>query len=137
MKSGTRKPAKILIIDDDPDFVEATKVVLESKPYAVVTALSGEEGLKKAREERPDAILLDIIMPLIDGFAVADRLKKDPQLARIPVLILTSFSQKRGETSISVSQGLSLQVEDYLDKPVKPKELLRRVANLLKKRGQA
>jgi CheY-like chemotaxis protein len=127
--------AKILLVDDDLDFVEATKTVLESKPYQVITALDGDEGLQKVRDEKPDLILLDIIMPLKDGFMVCERLKKDPQLSKIPVLMLTAFAEKGGETSLAVSQGLALEAEDYLDKPVSPEELLSRVEKLLKKAG--
>ena len=124
--------AKILLIDDDPDFVEATKVVLESRPYEIITALGGEEGLKKAREEKPDLVLLDVIMPGINGFQVCQQLKKDLQLSQIPVIMITSFSEKYRETSIGVSQGLSLEAEDFVDKPVAPTELLIRVEKWLK-----
>lgn len=124
--------AKILLIDDDPDFVEATKVVLESRPYEIITALGGEEGLKKAREEKPDLVLLDVIMPDINGFQVCQQLKKDLQLSQIPVIMITSFSEKYRETSIGVSQGLSLEAEDFVDKPVAPTELLIRVEKWLK-----
>lgn len=127
------KKAKILLIDDDIDFVESTKIVLESKPYEVIIAYEGEEGLRKAREEKPDLILLDIIMPVQDGFIAAEQLKKDPQLSKIPVLMLTSFSQRIGETSIPVSRGLTLEAEDYIEKPVSPEELLSRVQRYLKR----
>jgi len=124
--------AKILLIDDDPDFVEATKIVLESRPYEIITALGGEEGLKKAREEKPDLVLLDVIMPDINGFQVCQQLKKDLQLSQIPVIMITSFSEKYRETSIGMSQGLSLEAEDFVDKPVAPAELLIRVEKWLK-----
>jgi len=127
--------AKILLVDDDPDFVAATRVVLESKPYNVIVAYDGDEGLKKARDERPDLIILDVIMPMKDGFMVCQQLKKDPQLSSIPVLMLTAFSEKVGETSVAVSQGLTLEAEDFIDKPVTPAELLLRVERLLKKVG--
>ncbi len=125
--------AKILLVDDDQDFVEATKLVLESKPYEVIVAYDGDEGLAKARRDKPDLIILDIIMPVKDGFNAAEELKKDSELSKIPVLMLTSFSQRVGETSLSVSQGLTLDTEDYVDKPVSPEELLRRVERLLKR----
>jgi two-component system alkaline phosphatase synthesis response regulator PhoP len=124
--------AKILLIDDDKDFVEATKLVLESKPYKVITAYNGGEGLKQAKTEKPDLIILDVIMPVKDGFNAAEELKKDPQLNKVPVIMLTSFANRRGETSLSVSQGLTLDTEDYIDKPVAPEELLKRVEKLLK-----
>jgi len=129
---SNEKP-KILLIDDDPDFVLATKMVLESKPYQIVTANEGNAGLKKARDERPDLIILDIIMPAKSGLTVCDELKKDPQLCKIPILMLTSLSQHIGEVSISVSEGMMLEAEDYIDKPVSPDELLKRVDKLLKK----
>jgi len=127
------RKAKILLVDDDKDFVEATTMVLESKPYEVVVAYDGDDGLAKARKEKPDLIILDIIMPVKDGFRAAEQLKKDPDLKNIPVIMLTSFSEKGGETSLSVSQGLALDAEDYVDKPVTPEELLKRVERLLKK----
>ena len=125
--------AKILLVDDDPDFVEATKAVLESRPYEIITALSGEEGLQKARAEKPDLVLLDIMMPGIDGFQVCQQLKKDPQLSQIPVIMITSFSEKYMESSIGLSQGLGLEAEDFVDKPVAPTELLIRVEKWLNK----
>ena len=129
------KTAKILLVDDDADFVEATKTILESKPYEVIVAYEGDEGLQKAREENPDLVLLDIIMPVKDGFTAAEQLKQDPQLSQIPVMMLTSFSARRRETDIPVSRGFTLDVEDYIEKPVSPEELLARVEKHLKKVG--
>jgi len=128
-----KREPRILLIDDDVDFVEATKTILETKSYQVSVAYNGDEGLKKAREEKPDLILLDVIMPVKDGFSVAEHLKKDTQLSKIPIIMLTAFAQKVSETSLSVSQALTLEAEDYLDKPVSPEELLKRVEKLLKR----
>ena len=119
------KKAKILLVDDDPDFISATSTILESESYEVIVAQEGEEGLRKAREEKPDLILLDVIMPVKDGFTAAEQLKKDPELAKIPVVMLTSFASKGQQTSIPRSRGLDLDTEDYLDKPVSPDELLK------------
>ncbi len=129
------KRAKILLVDDDADFVESTKTILESKPYEVIVASNGDEGLRKARAEKPDLILLDVIMPVKDGFTAAEQLKKDPQLRKIPTLMLTAFAEKGAETSIPVSRGFTLETEDYIDKPVTPEELLARVEKHLKKAG--
>jgi len=126
---------KILLIDDDVDFVEATKIVLESKPYEVIVAYDGNDGLRKAREENPDLIILDIIMPGKDGFTTAEQLKKDVKLNKIPVLVLTSYAEKGGESSIAASGGLTLETEDYIDKPISPEELLKRVEKYLKRVG--
>ena len=129
------RQAKILVVDDDPVFVQATKAVLESKNYQVSAAFDGDEGLQKVQDERPDLIILDIIMPTKDGFTVCEQLKGDPQYSKIPVLILTSFAEKKGGTSIPVSEGLTLEAEDYIDKPVSPDELLSRVGKMLSRVG--
>ena len=125
--------ARILLVDDDPDFVEATRTVLESVPYEVLVAYDGDEGLEKIREERPDLVLLDIIMPTQDGFHVCEKLKSDPELWHIPVIMLTSLGQHLGDTVYSVQDGMMLEADDFIDKPVRPTELLARVARLLKR----
>ncbi|MBT9143156.1 MAG: Alkaline phosphatase synthesis transcriptional regulatory protein PhoP [Dehalococcoidia bacterium] len=130
------KQARILLVDDDHDFVSATRMVLESK-YEVIVAYDGGEGLRKAREEAPDLIILDVMMPGKDGFTAAEQLKKDSQLSKIPLMMLTgyspSYSQRQGYPNIPASRGLTLEAEDYIQKPVKPEELLRRVEDLLAK----
>ena len=123
----------ILLIDDDSDFVKTTKMVLESRhDYKVLTASDGVFGLATAKAELPDLIILDVLMPFEDGFTTAKELKADPDLSKIPIIMLTSFSQRKGETDISVAQGMELEAEDYVEKPVSPQELLRRVGKLLK-----
>jgi len=125
---------KILLIDDDLDFLEATETVLKSNSnYEVITATDGNIGLQMAKDEKPDLILLDIIMPVEDGFTSAKKLKNDCQLQDIPVVLLTSFSQRVGETNLAVNQGMDLEAEDYIEKPVSPQELLRRVEKLLQR----
>jgi len=124
---------KILLVDDDPDFIAATKRVLESRPnYYVVTASDGVFGLPIARAEKPDLIILDVIMPYEDGFTTAGQFKADLELSKIPIIVLTSFSHRKGETYVSLFQGMALDAEDYVEKPVSPQELLRRVDKLLK-----
>ncbi len=126
---------RILLIDDDLDFVEATKIVLESKPYEVIVSYDGDDGLRKAREGNPDLIILDVIMPGTDGFSTAEQLKKDAELKKIPVIMLTSYAEKGGGSSIAMSGGLTMETEDYIDKPVGPEELLKRVEKYLKRAG--
>lgn len=134
-KATPKKQPVILLIDDDADFVAATKTILESKDYTVEVAYNGDSGVRKAREKKPDAIILDIIMPMKNGIAACDELKRDPVLSKIPVLMLTSLAQKMGETEISRADAMSLEAEDYIDKPATPEELLKRVDKLLKKSG--
>ena len=130
-----KSKAKILIVDDDADFVESTRIVLESKPYEVIVAVNGDDALRKAAEEKPDLILLDIIMPVKDGFTAAEQLKKDRELAKIPVLMLTSYSTKGSGTEIPRGRGYSLDAEDYIEKPVTPQNLLAVIEKHLKKAG--
>ena len=129
------KKAKILLVDDDADFIDSTKTVLQSKPYDIIVAVNGDDGLRKAREERPDLVLLDVIMPVKDGFSAAEQFKKDPELSDIPVIMLTSFSTKGSGSGIPLSKGYALETEDYIDKPVTPEELLAIVGKHLKKVG--
>jgi len=132
-----QRQTKILLVDDDPDFVEATKVVLNTK-YQVITAYNGNDGLEKVVEERPDLIILDVIMPEKDGFAVCKELKENPHYcssSKIPVLLLTVFGHGVGQTNIPLSAGVTTKAEDYIQKPVSPEELLKRVEELLKKSG--
>ncbi len=122
---------RILLIDDDPDFVETTRIVLERHGYVVTTALNGVEGLRVARESPPDLIILDVIMPFKDGFTVCEEMKRSPSLARVPVVMLTSFAERRGDSGVPVRSGMGLEAEDYLDKPAPPELLIARVRRLL------
>jgi putative two-component system response regulator len=117
----------ILLVDDDRDFIEATCAVLESV-CDVDVAYGGGEALDKARAARPDLILLDVIMPDEDGFAMYGKLKADPALADVPVILLTSLPD--GMSPMSQARGMP-QTQDYLEKPVRPAELLRRVSKFL------
>jgi CheY-like chemotaxis protein len=127
------KKARILLVDDDPDFVASTKTVLESNSYEVIVATNGNEGIIKATSEKPDLIILDVIMPVKDGFTAAEQFKKDPQLSKIPIIMLTSFSSKHGETSIPVSAGYALEAEDYVEKPIEPQALIKVVEKYIRK----
>jgi two-component system alkaline phosphatase synthesis response regulator PhoP len=123
---------KVLVIDDEPDLVEMMRMALESQ-FEVVTAYNGQEGLEKARSAKPDAIVMDIMMPVKDGFVACKELKEDPLCKAIPILILTAVSEHFANTRFAKSMGLDLDAEDYIDKPIDPKVLLARVNNLLKK----
>jgi|SRR5450756_537167 len=121
---------RVLLVDDDRDFIESTKAVLEEK-YEVLVAYDGDEGIEKARSEKPDLIILDVIMPTEDGFSAAEKLKEDPELTAIPIMMLTSFGSRVSETSIPRSRGIELDSEDYIEKPVEPDVLLRHAEDLL------
>lgn len=126
--------AKILIIDDDPDIVEAMKVVLESKDHRVSSSKSGDEGLKKAEADEPDLIILDVMMETISkGFEVARDLKKSQKNRDVPILMLTAIKESTGlDFGKEAGDEDWLPVDDYMEKPLKPQELLSKVESLLK-----
>lgn len=122
---------KILIVDDDPDLVEAVTMILESKDYDVIAAYGGVEGLEKAKTEEPDLIVLDVMMPDKDGYAVCKELKADPKYSKIPILLLTAVVSKISTTRYTQQMGLETEADDYIDKPVEPAELVKRIEVLL------
>ena len=128
--------AKILIVDDDLDFTKAVKVTLESEQYTVVTAGSRTEGMEKVRAERPDLIILDVVMGTWEeGFEMARELKKDSQFIKnIPILMLTSVKSKTGiDFKSTVGDPVWCPVDSFLDKPVEFNILLAEVRKLLQK----
>ncbi|MGQ9675712.1 MAG: response regulator [Chloroflexota bacterium] len=131
------QPARILVVDDDPDILEAVKTVLESRDYAVTTAKNGEEGLEKIRQSKPDLLILDLLMPKKDGFAVCRELKEHPKYADLPILILTSVREDASRRRYELETGLSLDVEDYVEKPIPPMDLLHRVEVVLQRRRRS
>ena len=130
-------PHKILVVDDDPDILEAISMILESQGYNVITARDGVEGLANLKAEKPDLMILDLLMPKMDGFAVCKELQ-DPRWTKykdIPILILTSVREEASRRRYELETGLELDVDDYVEKPVSPDTLLERVGRLIKRRG--
>jgi two-component system, OmpR family, alkaline phosphatase synthesis response regulator PhoP len=121
--------AKILIIDDDPDIVESMRVVLESKKYLVASAKNGEEGLKKAKADKPSLIILDVMMESSDkGFEVARQIKSDKVLKDVPIIMLTAIAEKMGlDFKNEAGDPDWLPVDDYCDKPLNPEQLISKV----------
>ncbi len=123
--------AKILVVDDEPDVQEMIKMALEGAGYEVIVANNGQECVDKARNEKPDGIVLDIMMPEMDGFTACKELKHDPKTEKIPILILTGLGEKLSSTRYARNMGLSLEAEDFLEKPVEPNELVKRLEEIL------
>jgi DNA-binding response OmpR family regulator len=125
--------AKILIVDDDPDLTKALKATLESKNYIVITASNGSEGMDKISTDKPDLLILDVMMATAeDGFEMARELKNDPQFKKMPILMLTAI---KGRTGIDFKSSAGdrdwLPVDSFLDKPVEPQVLLAEIKRLL------
>lgn len=116
---------KILIIDDDQDFLQLLEFDLKKHGYAVISALDGEEGLNKARSEKPDLILLDIKMPKMDGYTFVRRLKKDAETKTIPLIVLTSYEPMKDMFQL---EG----VDDYYVKSVNMDGLMKTIEKHLK-----
>ena len=123
---------RILIIDDDVDFIDLNRAVLENSDFEVVTAFSGREGMDKVKFELPDLILLDLMMEKHDtGFSFAKAIKADPRYKDIPILMISSVA---GETGYDFSQDLDgywMKTDGFINKPVAPEELVKRINSLL------
>jgi len=125
--------AKILLVDDDPDFVKATTSILISSGYKVEAAYNMAEAMEKIESVKPDLILLDIMMErLTDGFDICYKLRHDPELKNIPVLAISAITERTGFKFAPSTDGEYFPADDYVEKPVKPADLLKRVEKLLK-----
>ena len=123
----------VIVIDDDPDVLEATKVILEGAGFAVVTAPTGPEGVSRIREGGINCILLDVMMAKdTEGFHIAQELKADPKTSRIPIIMLTSVSKKTGFEFSPAADKDFMPVELFLEKPVDPKRLVQAVTGAIK-----
>ena len=132
-------PAKILVVDDDPDIREVLTVVLESKGYQTVCACDGIECLAALRAERPDLMIIDLLMPKMDGFALLKELQ-DGRWAKyreVPILILSSVREEASRRRYELETALEFNVDDYVEKPINPDVLLERVESLINKKKTA
>jgi len=119
----------ILIIEDDEFLRGLINKKLLAEGFNVISAVDGEEGIKKAKEQKPDLILLDLVLPNIDGFEVLEKVKADPDVSAVPVIILSNLSQKE-----DISKGIKLGAVDYIIKAqFTPEEIVEKVKNILNK----
>ncbi|MCJ7655349.1 MAG: response regulator [Dehalococcoidia bacterium] len=131
--------AKILVVDDDPDILEAVTLILESQGYQVVTAQNGLEGLAQIKAEEPDLMILDLLMPKMDGFALFKELQ-DPKWLKykdMPILILSSVREEASRRRYELETGVELEMADYIEKPFSPDVLLKRVGELISKKAKS
>jgi len=108
----------ILVVDDDPDLVEAVSMKLESENYRVVKAYDGIEAWERIKEETPDLVLLDVMMPRKNGYDVCDEIKNDPQYKNITVLLLTAVADAVPDTSYTHMDGKTTLADDFIPKPI-------------------
>lgn len=121
-----RKKARILVVDDEPEIVKAIRTNLEMEGYEVLEAYNGPDALRIAREERPDLMVLDVLMPEMDGWQVLREVRGDEALKDMPVVLLTALSSDR-----DVDTGWELGAHRYLTKPFEPERLIETVRELL------
>ncbi len=124
---------KVLVVDDEPDFAAIVKTWLEREGFSVEVAYDGVEGLAKVKGPGgpPDAIVLDVMMPEKDGYAVCQELKADPKYADIPILLLTAVGTHVTSTRYSHYDGMTMEADDYLAKPASAKEIARCIRRML------
>jgi len=118
---------KILFVEDEPDMIAVMEPRLAQAGFKMISASNGIEGLRSAIDEKPDLILLDILMPQMDGYETCERLKKDPQTKDIPVIIVTAVGSKSLEDNCKF-----IGADDFIRKPYNPEELIGKIKNLLK-----
>ncbi len=123
-------PAKILSVEDEPEIAELVRYILSRAGHTVLTAATGWEALEVIQRERPDLVLLDLMLPDLDGFGVCEILRRDPRTATLPVIIISAWA-----SFDSHNLGLELGALDYITKPFSPHELVERVNRLTRARA--
>ncbi len=126
------KQPYIIITDDDPDILDNLLTILGTQPYRLATARDGKQCLALIKQERPDLLILDLLMPRMDGWGVIRELRSDPQYATLPIMVLTTVIEDASRRRYELEVGMAMEVQDYVQKPAKPAELLQRVEKLLK-----
>ncbi len=122
---------RILVVDDEPDFATLVQGNLEKEGFLVDVAYNGVEGLEKVRSNRPDAIVLDVMMPEKDGYEVCKELKDDEGLSDIPVVLLTAVASHVTSTRYTHADGMSTEADDYIAKPASAEEITSSIKRLL------
>ena len=127
---------KILVVDDDPDILDAITMILESQGYEVVTARDGVEGLANLKAEKPDLMILDLLMPKMDGFGVLKELREPrwSEFRDVPILIQTAVREEASRRRYELETGVELEVEDYIEIPISPDILIQRIEKLIKRK---
>ena len=123
----------ILIVDDDPDILEGILTILESQPYRLATARDGKKCIEMIEEEIPDLLILDLLMPRMDGWGVIRELRSEPRFASVPIMILTTVIEDASRRRYELETGMAMDVQDYIQKPAKPADLIKRIERQLQK----
>jgi CheY-like chemotaxis protein len=125
------KEAYILIVDDDPDILENIVTILETQPYRLATARDGKQCMKLLEEESPDLLILDLLMPRMDGWGVIREMRSERKYDKVPIMILSTVVEDASRRRYELETGMAMDVQEYIQKPARPVELLRLVDKLL------
>ena len=121
----------ILVVDDDPDILENVITILESQPYRLATVRDGKQCMELIKQEIPDLLILDLLMPRMDGWGVIREMRSEPKYASVPILILTTVIEDASRRRYELETGMAMDVQQYVQKPIKPGKLIELVANML------
>jgi len=123
--------AYILIVDDDPDILDNIITVLETQSYRLGTARDGKKCMEMMKDQVPDLLILDLLMPRMDGWGVIREMRSEPRYAKVPIMILTTVIEDASRRRYELETGMAMMVQAYMQKPVMPAEMIRQVERLL------
>ncbi len=121
----------ILVVDDDPDILDGIILILESQPYRLATARDGKQCMLMIKEEIPDLLILDLLMPRMDGWGVIREMRSEPRFANVPIMVLTTVIEDASRRRYELETGMTMDIQGYIQKPAKPDDLIQRVEGLL------
>ena len=124
--------AYILVVDDDPDILEGILTILETQDYRLATARDGKKCMEMIGQEIPDLLILDLLMPRMDGWGVIREMRSEPRTMQVPIMVLTTVIEDASRRRYELETGMAMDVQDYVQKPTRPDDLLKRVEKLLK-----
>ncbi len=121
----------ILIVDDDPDILEGILMILETQPYRLATARDGKQCMEMVEQDIPDLLILDLLMPRMDGWGVIREMRSEPRYANVPIMILSTVIEDASYRRYELETGMAMDIQGYVQKPAKPTDLLQSVSELL------
>lgn len=129
----SKKQPYILVVDDDPDILDNILTILDTQPYTLATARDGKKCMAMIAEEIPDLLILDLLMPRMDGWGVIREMRSEPRYAHVPIMVLTTVIEDASRRRYELETGMAMDVQEYIQKPARPVELIQLVEKLLKR----
>ena len=123
----------ILIVDDDPDILEGILTILDAQPYRLATARDGKKCIEMIEEDIPDLLILDLLMPRMDGWGVIREMRSEPRFASVPIMVLTTVIEDASRRRYELETGMAMDVQDYVQKPARPADLIKSIERQLQR----